>query len=88
MKRPVCLTPAELRAADTPRIIRYLLATALRRLRQGRAIEERRDIIFPELSVIAKDVLRLANLLEGMTAARAAAGTNPNQPKKRLKIDL
>ena len=45
-------------------VLRYLLATELERLEVARRIEQERNIVFPETSVIVHDIERLMTELK------------------------
>ena len=85
IKRPECFQPSELRGANHPRVLRFLLAIAIRRLREARKMERERSIIFPESSVISKDVQRLSMTLERLVSARISQ--TKTKPQKR-QVDL
>ena len=59
------------RAGDPPRldepieILRELLQAERERLKIAQAIEKKRDIVFPETSMIVRDILRIMAAIEG-----------------------
>ena len=63
MDRPI----PSLKAPDLTQpesVLRYLLATELERLEVARRIEQERNIVFPETSVIVHDIERLMTELK------------------------
>ncbi|GEM_PF-2250265 len=75
---PVPLTPAQLANADDATVIRHLLQVCLERLEAGRKLERVRNIVYPEITCIVRDVERLQRRLrelEGKPDPKPAAGT-------------
>ena len=52
---------------DEARLLRWLLAESLRRLRAARQLEQTRKIVYPETTSILRDCERLARRLNALT---------------------
>jgi hypothetical protein len=73
LSRPEPVAAQTLRGANEPRMLRFLLATSVRRLKAARALEESRKIVYPETTCIVRDVERLTRRLNEVRAADAPA---------------
>lgn len=56
--------------AEKVEILRELLAVERARLRNALALEEKRNIVFPETTVIVKDIERIVAALSGRADAQ------------------
>jgi hypothetical protein len=80
-KRPVAGDAPNLSAGTE--ILRELLAIERERLKVAREIEERRAVVFPETSVIVRDIERL--VLEIEKREREQSPTDPSRPAPEWK---
>jgi hypothetical protein len=63
LPRPEPVPAQTLKSVDEPRMLRFLLATSVRRLKAARKLEETRKIVYPETTCIVRDVERLTRRL-------------------------
>lgn len=62
-ERPRPLTAEQIKSGDEAVMVEHLLKISLDRLEAGRLLEVERRIVYPETSVILRDVVRLADRL-------------------------
>ena len=65
-ERPAPLASKAVRGVDEPRMLRFLLAQSVKRLKAARKLEESRKIVYPETTCIVRDVERLTRRLNEM----------------------
>ena len=88
--RPEALPPLNhFRTAGTDerKVLRYLLAQAWHRLRQGRSMEQERNLVFPECTAISRDIERMTRRLCQLTGQHSQDETE-NDELRNLISDL
>ena len=76
--RPEPLPPLDrfkVEGVNEPRLLRWLLAESIRRLRAARQLEVIRKIVYPETTSILRDVERIARRLNSLTNSTATQDT-------------
>lgn len=67
-------------AGAGPELLQHLLECELRRLDVAVAIEAKRGIVFPETSIIVRDILRIRQAMDaGSVAPQSSAATEEDE---------
>jgi hypothetical protein len=75
MDRPECnQTPPDL--TQSKEILKYLLEIEIVRLKTAVRIEKERNIVFPETTIIIRDIQKLANAINGESDKKELDVTN------------
>lgn len=75
-ERPKPLPSQKVRGVDEPRMLRFLLAQSVKRLKAARLLESSRKIVYPETTCIVRDVERLTRRLNEATVGNGPVPTN------------
>ncbi len=80
--------------SEPVKVLRILLNQNLARLKAARLIEEERSFVFPETTVIMRDIWKYAQELERRSAGGSYQeipedpGAQEKKPKRRSRLDM